>query len=186
MSSHEEITTTTDLDQTTKQTTKQTRRPRTAVLAVAGVGVICLLAGGGVGWAVGHHEAAGSASASSAGLSLPGSLSGGYQRSTSIDARLKPAVASAKSALGAGTDMAVYAKGKEQVLVEATRLPGSAVLQAGMEYSKVGGATCASAQSAQGSEAICTRSSDELTVKVTSGTPEAAAKYADEVYAGLA
>jgi hypothetical protein len=121
-------------------------------------------------------------------LALPKTLSGGFSRSTAVDAQIASSVSSARKTLGAGTDMALYAKGasgsqtQEQVLVEATRLPGDALLEAGMTYSTVGNAKCSSESSSQGSEAICIRTDNDLTVQVTAGTTKTAAKYADEVY----
>ena len=163
-------------------------RSRKAVLAVVGVGVVGLLAGGGAGFAIGHHHSGGgdSVTGSGASLSLPSTLSGGLKRSTSIDSQIKASVTSARTALGAGTDMALYTKGKsDQVLVEATRLPGSALLQAGMTYAKVGADVCATTTSTSGAEAICSRSGADLTVRVTATSSDAAAKYVDELYAAL-
>lgn len=162
------------------------RRPNRAVLVAAGVGVLGVLVGGGIGFAVGHANGSSSNAGSSAALSLPGSLSGGYQRSSTVDTNIKSAVESANTTLGAGTDMALYTKDKTQVLVEATRLPGAALLQAGMTYAKVGDAICASTSSSSGTEAICSRSTGALTVKVTAASSDLASKYVDEVFNALA
>lgn len=161
------------------------RRPSRALLVAAGIGVVAALAGGGVGYAIGHSS--GSAkTGDTAALTLPGSLSGGYQRSATVDSNIKSATQSAKDILGAGTDMALYTKSKSQVLVEATRLPGDALLQAGMTYAKVGDTICASTASTSGTEAICSRTSGNLTVKVTASTSEISSKYVDEVFGALA
>jgi hypothetical protein len=163
------------------------RRPSKAVLVAGGVGVIGLLAGGGIGFGIGHDSGTSSTTAgSSATLSLPTSLTGGYKRSTSVDTNIKTAVASAQTTLGAGTDMALYTKNKTQILVEATRLPGDALLQAGMTYAKVGDDVCATTSSTSGTEAICSRSSGQLTVKVTAGTSAVASMYVDQVFNALA
>lgn len=148
-----------------------------------------MLVGGGVGYAVGDgSDSAPTASStgSSSALTLPTTLTGGYQRSHQVDKNIKSSVESARSTLGAGTDMALYTKNKDQVLVEAIRLPGDALLQAGMTYAKNGDLVCATTSSTSGSEAICSRSTDALTVNVTATTANTSSKYADEVFAGLA
>ncbi|GAB4009352.1 hypothetical protein [Nocardioides ultimimeridianus] len=162
-----------------------TRRPGKAVLIAAGVGVVAALAGGGVGYAIGHGSGSTKAG-DTATLTLPGTLSGGYQRSATVDSNIKSATQSAQDTLGAGTDMALYTKSKSQVLVEATRLPGNALLQAGMTYAKVGDTICASTTSTSGTEAICSRTSGDLTVKVTASSSDISSKYVDEVFAALA
>ncbi|HWU22346.1 MAG TPA: hypothetical protein VN088_12520 [Nocardioides sp.] len=161
-------------------------RPSKALLVAAGVGVVAALAGGGVGYAIGHHGSGSSTAGDTAALTLPASLSGGYQRSSTVDSTIKPATQSAQDVLGAGTDMALYTKSKSQVLVEATRMSGNALLQAGMTYAKVGDTICATTSSSGGSEAICSRTSGKLTVKVTASTSAISAKYVDEVFAALA
>ncbi|HWU20753.1 MAG TPA: hypothetical protein VN088_04460 [Nocardioides sp.] len=163
-----------------------TRRPSRAVLVAAGIGVVAALAGGGVGFAIGHRGSGSGTAADSAALTLPASLSGGYQRSARVDSTIKPATQSAQDVLGAGTDMALYTKSKSQVLVEATRMSGNALLQAGMTYAKVGDTICATTSSASGSEAICSRTSGKLTVKVTASTSAVSAKYVDEVFNAVA
>jgi hypothetical protein len=116
-------------------------------------------------------------------LTLPDTLSGGFKRSKSVDSQIADSLASAKATLNAGTDMVLYTHGKkEEVLVEATRLPGQAVLEGGMTYAKVDDVVCASASDSSGAEAICTRSDDHLTVQVTAVDSATASKYADEIY----
>lgn len=174
-------------DEAVEAATPVRRGPRRAIAIVGAVGVVGLLAGGGIGYAVGHDGSSATAADSAGGdLALPSTLSGGFKRSTAVDAQLKSAVSSASTALGAGTDMALYAKGKTQMLVEASRLPGSALLQAGMTYAKVGDAVCATGSSGSGSGTICLRSGDALTVKVTAATSAVATKYVDELYDSLA
>lgn len=150
------------------------------------VGVIGLLVGGGAGFGLAQIGSSTTATSSSAALSLPATLSGGYKRNTTVDGQIKAAVASAQTTLGAGTDMALYASGNSQVLVEATRIGGGATLSAGMTYAKVGDAICASSTSSSGSEAICTKTGKTLTIKVTASDQTTAVKYVDEVFAALA
>lgn len=163
------------------------RLPGKLVLVAAGVGLVGLAAGGGIGFAVGHGGSGAASTSTSADddLALPSSLPGGLERSDKVDSQIKSSVSSAAKALAAGTDMALYTKGKTQVLVEATRLPGDALLQAGMTYAKVGDAVCATSSATSGSAAICVRSSDGLTVKVTAATSDTATKYADEVFSSV-
>lgn len=164
------------------------RRSRFALVAAA-VGVVGVLVGGAAGFGLGRaHTGSAAAPSSAAGttLALPSTLSGGYKRDKTVDTEIASSVSSARTTLGAGTDMAIYTHGKTEVLVQATRLPGKAMLSAGMTYAKVGDAICASTSSSSGSEAICSRTSDDLTVQVTATTSTTARKYVDEVYDGLA
>jgi len=159
------------------------RRP---VTIAAAVGVVGLAAGGGAGFGLTKVDWNGSEPTATAAttLTLPSSLSGGFKRSKKIDKQIASSVSSAQTALGAGTDMALYVHAKtDQILVEATRLPGKALLNAGMTYAKVGDVVCSSQS---GSEAICTRSDEHLTVQVTAADSDTASTYADEVYADLA
>ena len=158
------------------------RRP--AVVAAA-VGVLGLVVGGAGGWGLSQLGGGDSSSSASAALKLPDTLSGGYKRNATVDAQISSSVKSAQKTLGAGTDMALYTKGQNQVLIQATRLPGQAILNAGMTYGVVGDAVCASTTSSSGTEAICTRTSDDLTVQVTATDSTTATKYVDEVYNAL-
>ena len=154
---------------------------------VVGAGVIGLLVGAGAGFGVAQIGGSSTAATtSSAALTLPATLSGGYKRNATVDTNLKTSLTSARTTLGAGTDMALYASGTNQVLVEATRIGGGAILSAGMTYAKVGDAICSSATSANGTEAICTRGNAALTIKVTAIDQTTAAKYVDEVYQAVA
>jgi hypothetical protein len=169
---------------------KEPSRWRRPALIAAGIGVVGLLLGAAGGYAAGENTGSdgdsGSSSTASGKLALPSTLSGGFKRDTSVDKQIADAVTSAQTTLGVGTDMALYAQGQTQVLVEATRLPGQAVLNAGMTYTKVGKAVCSSSTSSSGSEAICVRSDDDLTVKVTATDQKTAAKYVEEVYTAVA
>jgi len=120
-------------------------------------------------------------------VSLPATLSGGFTRNAQADQQIAASVSSAKRTLGAGTDMALYlgapsSQGQQEIIVEATRLPGQALLEAGMTYDRVGNSNCASETSSQGAEAICIRTNNDLTVQVTAADTTTASKYADEVY----
>ncbi|BBH18530.1 hypothetical protein Back2_28170 [Nocardioides baekrokdamisoli] len=160
--------------------------PSKPIQLAVGVGVISLLVGGGAGFGLAQIGDSSPATSSSAALTLPGTLSGGFTRNTTVDTQIKPSLTSAQTTLGAGTDMALYASGTKQVLVEATRIGGGATLTAGMTYAKVGDAICSSSTSTSGSEAICTRTSGALTVKVTATDQATAAKYVDEIYKAVA
>lgn len=152
-----------------------------------GVGVIGLLVGAGAGFGLGQiGDSSTSVSSSSATLTLPGTLSGGYKRDATVDTQIKASVTSAQTTLGAGTDMALYSSASSRVLVEATRIGGGATLTAGMTYAKAGDAICSTSTSTTGSEAICTRSGNTLTIKVTASDQATALKYADEVYKAVA
>jgi hypothetical protein len=160
------------------------RRPVTIAISAGVLGVLC-----GTGAGVGFAQIGGPSSgptSSPAALTLPATLSGGFKRNTTVDTQIKTALASARTTLGAGTDMALYASGATQVLVEASRIGGAATLNAGMTYAKVGDAICASTSTSSGSEAICSRGNATLTVKVTAADQATAAKYVDEVYQAVA
>lgn len=162
------------------------RRGRLVAAIAAGAAIVGVVVGGVAGVAVEHsRDAGGDSTAAGAKLSLPTTISGGFKRSSTVDSEIASSVSSARKTLGAGTDMALYTKGKTEVLVEATRLPGQAILNAGMTYAKVGPAVCASESGSSGSEAICTRTGDALTVQVTASDNATASKYADEVYTTL-
>ena len=156
------------------------------MVLVAGAAVIGILVGGGAGFGIGQIGDSAATTSSTASLKLPSTLSGGYKRNATVDTQIKTSVTSAQTTLGAGTDMALYASGNSQVLVEATRIGGGATLSAGMTYAKVGDAVCSSSTSTSGSEAICTRSGKTITVKVTAADQTTAAKYVDEVYQAVA
>jgi hypothetical protein len=176
-------------DEATEITADRPKRTLTSnpiVLAAGTAAVVGLLVGGGAGFGIAQIGGSSSASTSNASLTLPSSLSGGYKRNTTVDAQIKASLTSARTTLGAGTDMALYASGNNQVLVEATRIGGGATLSAGMTYAKVGDDICSSTSSTSGSEAICTRTGKSITVKVTATDQATAAKYVDEVYKAVA
>lgn len=166
-----------------RRTPSLTSKP---IALAAGVGVVALLAGGGAGFGLAQIGDSSTATSSNSALALPATLSGGFKRNTTVDTQIKAAVASARTTLGAGTDMALYASGNSQVLVEATRIGGGATLSAGMTYARVGDAICSSSTSSRGSAAICTRTGGALTIKVTASDQATAAKYVDEVYKSFA
>lgn len=181
-----EITEVDEQIEATADKPKRSLRANPLVRVAGAAAVIGLLVGGGAGFGIAQIGDSSSATTSSASLTLPSTLSGGYKRNTTVDTQIKASLTSAQTTLGAGTDMALYASGSNQVLVEATRIGGGATLSAGMTYAKVGDAICSSSSSTSGSEAICTRSGNAITVKVTATDQATAAKYVDEVYKAVA
>ncbi|MBO0843548.1 MAG: hypothetical protein J2O46_10205, partial [Nocardioides sp.] len=171
----------------TRKPTLRRRVGRRPYSYLATIGVAGLVVGGLVGFGATYLSGAGlHAAGSTEAIKLPAKLSGGFARSKTADPQLQTSISSARKTLGAGTDMALYTKGQTDVLVQATRLPGQAILQAGLKYAHVGKAVCASGTAASSPEAVCTRTDGGLTVQVSATDSKTAAKYVEEVYAKLA